>query len=191
MARAMDDRERFQPADRTAWRAWLAEHHDTSPGVWVVTWKRSAGRPVVPYEDLIEEALAYGWIDSTARGLDEERTMLHFGPRRVGSGWSRPNKVRIERLLAAGLMMAPGLAALERAQTDGSWTLLDDVEDLVVPPDLAAALDRHPDAAANWTAFPASARKVALTRLVQAKRPATRAARVEDIARKAAAGERP
>lgn len=191
MPGAMDDRERFQPADRAAWRAWLAEHHDTSPGVWVVTWKRSAGRPVLPYEDLVEEALAYGWIDSTARGLDADRTMLHFGPRRVGSGWSRPNKVRIERLLAAGLMAPPGLAALERARADGSWTLLDEVEDLVVPPDLAAALDRHPGAAAAWEALPPSARKVALTRLVQAKRPGTRTARVEDIARRTAAGERP
>src|SRR5215203_1082570 len=191
MTRAMGDREQVQPADRAAWRAWLAEHHDSSPGVWVVTWKRSTGRPVVGYEDLVEEALAYGWIDSTARGLDAERTMLHFGPRKVGSGWSRPNKRRIERLLAAGLMAAPGLAALQRAHADGSWTLLDDVENLVVPPDLAAAFDRHPGAAAHWEALPRSVRRAALERLVQAKRPATRAARIEDIAGKAAAGERP
>ena len=187
----MGDREQVQPADRAAWRAWLAEHHDSSPGVWVVTWKRSTGRPVLEYGDLVEEALAYGWIDSTARGLDDERTMLHFGPRKVGSGWSRPNKERIDRLLAAGLMAGPGLAVLERAYADGSWTLLDDVENLVVPPDLAAAFDRHPGAAAGWEAFPRSVKRAALERLVHAKRPATRAARIQEIARKAAAGERP
>ena len=190
MARASDDRERVQPADRAEWRAWLAEHHADSPGVWVVTWRRSSGRPVVGYDDLVEEALAYGWIDSTARGLDDERTMLHFGPRRPGSGWSRPNKQRIERLLAEELMAEPGLAVLAAAQADGSWTLLDDVEDLVVPPDLAAAFGRHAGSTERWDAFPRSAKRAALVWIVQAKRPETRAKRVEETARAAAAGER-
>lgn len=190
MARAMDDRERVQPADRAEWRQWLAAHHDTSPGCWVVTWRRSTGKPVVSYDDLVCEALAYGWIDSTARGLDDERSMQHFGPRKVGSGWSRPNKERLERLFAAGAMAAPGLAVLDAAKADGSWTLLDDVEDLVVPPDLAAAFGRHPGAAETWETFPRSAKRAALVLLVTAKRPETRAKRVEDVARRTAAGER-
>jgi uncharacterized protein YdeI (YjbR/CyaY-like superfamily) len=189
MARAMDERERVEPAGRAGWRAWLAAHHDTSPGVWVVL--RKGPNPPIGYAELVEEALAYGWIDSTARALDGERRMLHCGPRKAGSGWSRPNKQRIERLLADGLMAPPGLAVLERAKADGSWTLLDDVEELIVPPDLAAAFQRHPGAAEHWAAFPRSAKRMALVSLVTAKRPQTRAKRVEDVARRTAAGERP
>ncbi len=134
------DDEQFQPADRAAWRAWLAANHETARGVWAVTYRRAAGKPVVSYEALVEEALCFGWIDSTGRTLDNERGMLRFTPRRRGSVWSRPNKERVERLIAAGSMTAAGLRAIEAARADGSWDALNDVDALIVPDDLAAAL---------------------------------------------------
>jgi uncharacterized protein YdeI (YjbR/CyaY-like superfamily) len=171
------------------WRDWLAEHHLTETCVWLVTWRRSTGRQAPPYEQLIEEALRVGWIDSTAKKLDHERTMLYFARRRPGSAWARTNKERITRLEAAGAMLPAGTAVVERARADGSWTMIDDVEDLIVPADLAAALDCHPGALDAWNSFTPSARKQMLWWIVQAKRPATRVARVEEIACRASLGE--
>jgi uncharacterized protein YdeI (YjbR/CyaY-like superfamily) len=181
----------FHPESRQAWREWLAANHDGPGGVWVVSWRSSTRRSRVPYDDLIEEALCFGWVDSTARTLDDERGALWFARRKPGSGWARTNKERVARLAAAGLLAGPGKAVIEAAKADGSWTLLDDVEDLRVPDDLCAAFAQYPGSLDHWEAFPPSARKLALTWIVQAKRPETRAARVLEVARKSAAGERP
>ncbi|MCW2851254.1 MAG: hypothetical protein JWM84_918, partial [Nocardioides sp.] len=147
---------------RAQWRAWLTEHGTTTPGVWAVTWRRGSGRPVVPYEELVEEALCAGWVDSVGRAVDAERTALRMTPRRRGSGWARTNKERVARLEAAGLMLPAGRAVVEAARADGSWSALDASEALQVPPDLAAALDAEPGARAGWDAFPPSARKALL-----------------------------
>lgn len=184
------DREQVQVESRAEWRGWLERSSAGSPGAWVVTWRKASGRPVVGYEELVEEALCFGWIDSTGRGLDDDRTMLYFSPRKPRSGWSRPNKQRIERLLAAGAMTEAGLRAVAEAQRDGSWSKLDDVENLVVPDDLAAAFVAHPGSGQQWDAFPRSARRAILEWIVQARRAPTRAARIEDTARLAARGER-
>lgn len=185
-----EDPERLHVESAAQWAAWLAEHHDRGTGVWVVWWKRATGRPAPSYDDLVLEALAHGWIDATSKGVDDERTMMWFTRRRPGSGWSRPNKLRLERLYAEGRMREPGQAVVDRAVADGSWTLLDDVEDLVVPDDLAAALDDR-DARATWDALSRSARRAALVHLVGAKRAETRARRVAEVADRTAAGERP
>ena len=154
-------------------------------------WRKRSGRTGLEYEDAVQEALCFGWIDGRAGKLDDQRTMLWFSPRKPGSGWARTNKVRIERLLAEGLMTEAGLARVEQARQDGSWTLLDAVEDLLVPDDLAAAFADHPGAAERWEGFPPSVRRAALEWIVQAKRPETRARRVGETADLAAKGERP
>ncbi|GAA4783758.1 YdeI/OmpD-associated family protein [Actinomycetospora chlora] len=190
MLSAVVSDEQVQPDDVDAWRAWLAEHHDRGHGVWLVTWKPRTGRPTVGYEESVEQALCFGWIDSTTRSLDDERTAMWFGPRRRGSGWARSNKQRIARLEEAGLVAPAGRALIDAAKADGSWTMLDDVEDLVVPPDLAAAFDAHPGAREQWDGFSRSARRAMLVWLVEAKRPATRAGRITKIADAAAVGEK-
>jgi uncharacterized protein YdeI (YjbR/CyaY-like superfamily) len=172
------------------WREWLAEHHLTETSVWLVTWRTTTGRLAPPYEHLIEEALRVGWVDSTAKKLDDERTMLYFARRRPGSEWARTNKKRIARLEADGAMLPAGQAVVDRARADGSWTLLDAVEDLIVPNDLAAALARDPRAREHWDGFTPSARKQILWWIAQAKRSATRAVRVEQTVRLASRGER-
>lgn len=184
------DREHLHVETRAQWRDWLDRHHAHSPGVWVVTWKRATGRPAPTYDDVVEEALCFGWIDSTAGTVDDERSKVYCAPRKPGSAWSRSNKERLSRLVPAGLMTPAGLAKVAAAEADGSWTLLDDVEALVVPPDLAAALGSRPGARAQWDAFLPGARKQMLWWVVQARRPATREARVAAVAEAAARGER-
>ena len=186
---AADELPRFQPATRAAWRAWLAEHGATDTGVWVVTFKRSTGKASPSYDDLVEECLCFGWVDSKSKGLDDERTMLLVTPRKPGGGWSRPNKLRVEKLSAAGALTPAGLAVIDAAKADGSWTLLDAVEALEPPPDLLAALAASPAAEVAWQTFSASARKQILLWLVTAKKPATRAARIAETVRQAAAGK--
>ena len=178
------------PFDRAGWRDWLEGNHADLDGVYLVSWRRGAGRTSVPYEEAVEEALCVGWIDSTGRVIDDERSIQWFARRKPRSGWARSNKERIERLTAAGLMRPAGLAAIEEAKKNGSWTLLDDVENLVVPDDLAAALAAAPQARANWDAFSRSARRAMLEWTAQARRPETRADRIARIADSATRNER-
>jgi uncharacterized protein YdeI (YjbR/CyaY-like superfamily) len=156
-----------------------------------VFWRKGSGRTGLTYDEAVEEALCFGWIDGRAGKLDDRRTMIWFSPRKRGSGWARTNKVRVERLLAQGLMAAPGLALIEEAKRDGSWTRLDAVEDLTVPDDLAAAFAGQPGSRERWDGLPRSVRRAALEWIVQAKRPETRARRVTETAQMAARGERP
>lgn len=143
------------------------------------------------YEAAVEEALCFGWIDSTAGRVDEERSKLYFAQRKSGSGWAATNKARVERLLAAGRMAPAGLAAIERAKANGSWTLFDSVERLEVPADLAAALDARQPAAANYAAWPPSIRKQVLASLVLARRPETRITRIAKVVDAAERNVRP
>jgi uncharacterized protein YdeI (YjbR/CyaY-like superfamily) len=184
-----DQIERFEPASRGDWRSWLAAHAGESTGVWVITFKQSTGRPTLSYDDVVEEALCFGWVDSKSKALDDERTMLFLTPRKPGGGWSRPNKLRVERLEHAGAMTAAGLAVIDAAKADGSWTMLDSVEALEAPADLLAALAASPAAAAAWRQFTPGARKQILLWLVTAKRPETRASRIAETVRLAAEGK--
>jgi uncharacterized protein YdeI (YjbR/CyaY-like superfamily) len=188
---APDGKPYVQPADRAEWRAWLIEHHATSRGVHLAGWRRASGHEPIDYVAATEEALCVGWIDSKASVLDEDRSLLWFSPRKPGSGWARTNKERVARLTAAGLMLPAGLAVVEAAKRSGTWTFLDDVETLVVPDDLAAALAARPGARSNWDAFPPSARRQGLYWLVTAKRAETRDRRIAQIADRAAHNERP
>ncbi len=178
------------PTSRAAWRAWLRAHHGRTEGVWLVSHKKATGRPRMEYGESVEEALCFGWIDSKPAKLDAERTMLYFAPRKPGTGWSRPNKERVARLLAAGLMEPAGLAKVEAAKRDGSWTRLDAIEALEVPDDLARALASLPDAARHFDAFPRSVKRGILEWIATAKKPETRARRIAETARLARTNER-
>jgi uncharacterized protein YdeI (YjbR/CyaY-like superfamily) len=185
----MEDKPTIQPAGRAEWREWLAANHRTSSGVWLVTWKRRTGQPTVVYEDAVEEALCFGWIDSVLHPLDDERSMQYFAPRKPRGTWARTNKERVARLEAAGLMTDAGRAAIAIARANGSWKSLDAIDALVMPDDLAAALAANPGAREHFDGSSVSVRRMALAWVYQAKRPATRAARVEQVAAIAALGE--
>jgi uncharacterized protein YdeI (YjbR/CyaY-like superfamily) len=184
----METEESLHPQTRAEWRAWLAANHAGSNGVWFVFWKAKTGRRGVGYEEAVQEALCFGWIDGLLRPIDEQRSSIRFTPRRKGSNWARSNKERVARLEEDGLMTDAGRRVIDEAKADGSWTALDDVEALVVPEELLAALEGSPAAAERFEALPASQRKMILGFLAQAKRPATRADRVERTVRVLAAG---
>ncbi len=187
---ALDDAPLVHADDRATWRAWLEANHATTRGAWLVTWRSRTGRPRLDYEAAIEEALCFGWVDSTGGHLDAERGKLYFAPRKPRSPWAASNKGRVERLIAEGRMAPAGLAAIERAKANGSWEILDSVERLEVPADLATALEARPPAAAEFAAFTPSARKMLLGWVALAVRPETRAARIAKVAEAAARGER-
>jgi uncharacterized protein YdeI (YjbR/CyaY-like superfamily) len=184
---AMDDAERLEPATVEEWSTWLRDHHTQPQGVWLVS-PRNAAERSFSYEEAVIEALRFGWVDSTVKPVDEVRSMQWFSPRRASSMWTRINKGRVARLEEAGLMEPAGAAAIAVAKETGMWTLMDAVEDLVVPDDLGAAFDRHPGAREHWESWSASAQKLILTWIVLAKRPETRATRIEVTAEKAARG---
>ena len=182
----LDDAPLVHADDRSTWRDWLAANHASSRGAWLVLWRRRSGRAGLEYEAAVEEALCFGWVDSTGGTIDDERGKLYFAPRKPRSAWAATNKARVERLIADGRMAPAGLAAIERARANGSWEVLDSVERLEVPDDLAAAMAAHPPAAVHFAAFPPSARKMLLAWVAQAVRPETRAARIKETAGAAA-----
>jgi uncharacterized protein YdeI (YjbR/CyaY-like superfamily) len=177
------EKEQIQVESRAELRQWLAENQGRSEGVWLVTFKKSAGDKYVSWDDIVQEVICFGWIDSQARKLDADRSMQWIAPRKPGSGWSRRNKEHVAQLAAAGLLMPAGLAKIEAAKADGSWNALDAVENLELPPDLVEALAEYTDAAANFEAFPRSVKRSILEWISNAKRPQTRQKRIEETAR--------
>jgi uncharacterized protein YdeI (YjbR/CyaY-like superfamily) len=180
----------YHPADLAAWRAWLAANHDCRRGVWVASWRKASGRDPVRYEDLVEEAICFGWIDSTVNILDDERALQLMTPRKPKSGWTRLNKQRVATLEAQGRMTDAGRRSVEVAKANGWWTIYDAVEDLLEPNDLADALDASPTARRAWDGFPPSARKQMLWWVASAGKPETRTSRVAKIVSEAAHGRR-
>lgn len=176
----LDSLERFHPKSRKEWRAWLETHHRSSPGVWLVTFKKETGKPRIDYGEAVEELLCFGWIDSKAAKLDDERSMLLCAPRKPASAWSKANKDRIEHLLAAGLMAPRGLELVELAKKSGKWDALNDVEALVLPPDLEKRFARAAQARAYFEAFPRSVKRGILEWISNAKKPETRQKRIEE-----------
>lgn len=187
--RPLEEAEEVEVRDRAGLRDWLAANHGRPRGVWLVSGKKASPH-YLSYEEIVRECLAWGWVDSLGRAKDGTRSMLWISPRKRGSNWSAINKRHAEALEAEGLMAPPGRAAVERAKADGTWSALDGVEALEVPPDLAAALEAA-GARATWDGFPRSVRRGVLEILLNARRPATRAAKVTAVAEAAAKGERP
>jgi len=180
----------YHAESRRQWRAWLATNHDSQPGVWLCSWRPTSGRPRCPYPEVVEEAICFGWIDSTVSILDDDRALQLLTPRQPKSSWTRLNRQRVADMEAAGLMADAGRHAVEVAQANGWWTIYDPVEDLIEPDDLAVALDADPAARLAWDGFPPSARKQMLWSVISAVKDDTRARRIATIVAKAASGER-
>lgn len=188
----MQERDRVEVRSRAAWRSWLAANHASSAGCWVVYRRTAAREPGDPtYEDLVEEALCFGWVDSRPGAVDDRRTSLYVSPRTPRSGWARSNKERVARLAAAGLLEPAGLAAIDAAKMNGAWSLIDGSENAEDPADFVAALERRAGAIDGWRRFTPGTRRMLLQRIEQARRPETRARRIEETAAYAERGEPP
>jgi len=171
----------FCPASPQHWREWLQAHHAEKQSVWLIYHKKKSATPSLTWSQAVDEALCFGWIDSRAQPLDAERYRQFFSRRKPGSAWSRINKAKIERLTAAGLMTPAGLASIETAKQNGAWTLLDEVEELRLPADLAQPLAAQPLAASYFESLSRTDKRNILQWLMLAKRPATRQQRLAEI----------
>lgn len=185
-----DTAERLHVESRAEWRDWLAEHHETSQGVWLVVWKKATGRARPTYEEQVLEALAVGWIDGQAKTVDDERTMMWFTRRTPKSPWSASNKQRVEQLESEGLMQPAGRAAIDAAKANGMWSVFDDAERLIEPAELAILLDVDPTARANWNAYPPAVRRAALSWIALAVRDETKSQRIASVVSDASKGQR-
>lgn len=183
----MVEYERFEPDDRRALRSWLAKHHRRSPGLWLVLRK---GPDRIPYEDVCEELICFGWVDSRPRKLDDTRSMLLCTPRSLKAAWSAHNKRRVQKLLGLGLIEPAGLAIIEASKANGRWTALEQADAMTVPEDLRHALASRPPARSHFDAFPPGVRRQLLEWVLLAKKPETRAKRIDELARKAQKNER-
>ena len=186
----LNDYEQVLVSSRAEWREWLEANADTSPGIWLVMPRRGNDDPAPTYDEVVEEALCFGWIDSTVRTRDERFALQLLTPRKPSSTWSASNKERLARLIPAGLMTERGLRVVDAAKANGSWEILDSVERLEVPDDLAAALDADPAARAYFDGMPPGVRKQNLYFVISARRPGTRAARIAKIVTAAREGRR-
>jgi len=169
----------------------LKRNHATSHGVWLVYDKAAAGKRRLSYDDIVDEAVSFGWIDSRPRSLNAERAMFYLSPRKRKSPWARSNKERVARLVKQGLMTAAGLAVVEAAKKDGSWDVYDAVEQLSVPSDLEAALVENEVARQNFAAFSPSNKKQLLWYVASAKHAETRQKRIARIVNSAAQNKNP
>jgi uncharacterized protein YdeI (YjbR/CyaY-like superfamily) len=184
-AAILETTEQFTPSSRADWRSWLERHHTNYERIWLVFYKKATGKKTLSYAEAVEEALCFGWVDSLPRTLDDERHMLLFTVRKPKSPWSRPNKIRVEALIAAGLMTPAGLEKIQIAKQNGAWESFDAAEDLLEPQDLTLLLNKNPAARSNWDTFAPSARKGILFWLSTAKRQETRQKRLLEIVQKA------
>ncbi|SFC56079.1 YdeI/OmpD-associated family protein [Streptomyces aidingensis] len=180
----------FHAETRTQWRTWLEHHHTSARGVWLCSWRTGTGRPRCPYPEVVEEAICFGWIDSTVTILDDERALQLITPRKPRSTWTRLNRRRAADMEQRGLMTDLGRHTIAVAQANGWWTIYDQVEDLEEPPELQAALDRDPQARTHWDGFPPSARKQMLWWIISAARDTTRSGRIARVVTEAAGGRR-
>jgi uncharacterized protein YdeI (YjbR/CyaY-like superfamily) len=168
---------RVEVTSRDELHDWLARHHGRDEAIWLVTFRKAVTDKYVPREAVMDELIAFGWIDGIRRRVSDERTMQLVSPRRT-QPWARSYRVRAERLIVEGRMQPPGLASVERAKATGMWEAMTDVDDLVVPDDLAAALEAAPPAATYFDAFPPSTRRNILRWIASAKTPPTREKRI-------------
>tara|TARA_R110002124_G_scaffold277288_2_gene448442 strand:- start:1369 stop:1950 length:582 start_codon:yes stop_codon:yes gene_type:complete len=172
---------RFCPKNRGEWREWLSKNHLSQKSIWLVYYKAKSKKHNLSWEDAVEEALCYGWIDSLKKSIDEESFMQFFSPRKAKSNWSKINKAKIKELQESGLMTDAGMASVNIAKENGFWTYLDPVEDLIVPKDLEDAFQNHPGSKSFYDSQSNSVKKMFLYWILSAKKTETRQKRILEI----------
>ncbi len=183
--------EEFYPETKQHFREWLQKNHMSKRSVWLVFYTKSSKKTSILWSDAVDEALCFGWIDSKKIKIDTETSHQFFSKRKAQSTWSKINKVKVQNLIEKGLMTQAGLESIEVAKQNGSWTILDEVEDLIIPIDLERAFEKHKGSKDYFLSLSNSIRKMMLTSLVLAKRPGTRQKRVDEIAEFAGQNKKP
>ena len=178
----MKDVQKYCPSNRKDWRKWLELNHKKEDAVWLIFYKRKSRKHNLSWSDAVDEALCFGWIDSTKRTIDSDKYKQYFSKRKAKSNWSKINKDKVKTLIDQGFMEEEGYKSIEIAKDNGSWTILDEVEALVVPEDLKEELLNHKGAIAYFDSLSKSDKKILLYWVVSAKRSETRQKRILEIA---------
>ena len=165
---------------RKIWRNWMAKNHEKETSVWLIIFHKKSRQASFYYDEAVEEALCFGWVDSVSNSRNEESSYLYFAKRKPKSNWSKANKDRVEKLTKLGLIMPAGQAMIDLAKKMDTWTALEVVDQLTIPPDMQKLFDKNKTAEKNFLAFPASTRRGILEWILNAKRPETRQKRVEE-----------
>jgi uncharacterized protein YdeI (YjbR/CyaY-like superfamily) len=183
--------EDFCPRDKREWREWLERNHTEKEGVWLILYKMKSPNHNLTWSESVDEALCFGWIDSVKKTIDSERYRQYFSKRKAKSNWSRINKAKVKDLIDQGLMQEEGYRSIGIAKENGSWTVLDEVEALVVPADLKKALANHAGALEYFDGLSKFDRKILLHWVVSAKREETRQKRISEIVENAGSALKP
>ena len=181
----------FCPSNRLAWRDWLKQNHEKESAVWLIIYKKGSELPNLSWSEAVDEALCFGWIDSTKRPIDSEKYKQYFTKRKAKSPWSKINKEKVKKLVESGQMTEAGLRPINKAKQDGSWTMADGAENLEIPSDLEEQLNQNPGSLDFFNSLSKSARKSMLHWVGFAKRPETRKKRIGEIVKAAAKREKP
>jgi uncharacterized protein YdeI (YjbR/CyaY-like superfamily) len=181
MSNGIDKTNTFYAKDRKAWRKWLEKNHLTSQGIWLIYYKKDSGKSRVAYADAVEEALCFGWIDTTLNPIDESSYMQLFTPRKPKSGWSKLNKERVEKLTAQGLMTPGGIEKIDAAKHHGTWDKLNHIESFTPSPELQKAFKANKEAKKFFDSLSNTNKKYILYYINNVKSPALKTARIEAI----------
>lgn len=176
------EKETFYPQSQTEWRQWLEKNHRSKPSVWLVYYTKKSNLPTISWPEAVDEALCFGWIDSTKKTIDENSYMQLFSKRKPNSIWSKINKDKVQQLIENGKMTTAGLESVETAKQNGSWTIFDEVEEMIIPKDLATALEKNEGSMDFFLELTKSAKKMVLSWILLAKRQETRQKRIDKIA---------
>jgi uncharacterized protein YdeI (YjbR/CyaY-like superfamily) len=185
------DLDTYCPASRNEWRKWLEENHLSKQSVWLIFYKKKSGKPSVKYNEAVDEALCFGWIDSKAKPIDEEKYMQYFSKRKPKSVWSRINKKKVEGLIASGLMTEAGFESIELAKQNGYWAVLDTAESLIIPDDLNTEFQKNPNSLDYFRGLSKSDQRNILQWIALAKRPETRLKRIVETVTLAGENQKP
>lgn len=168
----------FYAKSQKEWRKWLEENHTSEKSVWLIIYKKESRKPTVYYTEAVDEAICFGWIDSKPNKRDDESYYQFFSKRNPKSNWSKVNKEKVSRLLKHNLITPAGLKAIEIAKQNGTWTALDEVEEIIIPEDLQEAFSKNKKAFEYFNQFSRSSKRGILEWIMNAKKPETRLARI-------------
>ncbi|CAD0008118.1 YdeI/OmpD-associated family protein [Flavobacterium chungangense] len=177
--------ETYCPECQTDWRKWLEKNHQSKQSVWLIYYTKKSNIPTINWSEAVDEALCFGWIDSTRKTIDDSSFIQFFSKRKPNSTWSKINKEKIKQLIDSGRMTKAGYKSIETAKQNGSWTILDEVEELIIPNDLEDAFRKHNGSKDYFLSLSKSARKIILSWIVLAKRQETRQNRIDEIVKSA------
>jgi uncharacterized protein YdeI (YjbR/CyaY-like superfamily) len=169
------------PENRQQWRRWLAKNHSKVDAVWLICYKKEANKPTIAWSDAVDEALCFGWIDSIRKTLDDQRFIQRFSKRKANGTWSKVNKSKVKQLVKSGMMAEAGMKAIQTAKRNGAWTILDDVEKMIIPDDLEKAFRKKPGSKSFFIELSRSVKRVHLLSLAVAKKTETREKRILEI----------